>query len=280
LEAIMKPVAFDYVRADSAEVALDVLAEYGEDARLLAGGLSLMPMLNMRLARPALVADISRLSEMAAITETKGRIEIAAGVTQARLLADPDTARRLPLFALALPWVGHVQTRARGTVCGSVAHADPSAEIPLCLAVLDGRVHLRSRRRQRDLAVTEFCTGMMSTDRRPDEMIIGVSVAAASPGEGFGFREFGRRHGDFAIVACAARVAAAGITFGVGGVADVPAVREWDRLDGSALEDALNDFAWALGARSDLHADARLRRDLIRTLGRETIEEAAQRCVS
>lgn len=273
----MKPVAFDYRRAETAEEALEALSAHGEEARLLAGGQSLMPMLNMRLARPAVVVDISRLGETATIRQDKGRVVVEAGVTQARLLADGAATAAVPLLARALPWVGHAQTRARGTVCGSVAHADPSAEVPLCLAVLDGEVHLRSRKRRRVLGWRDFQTGMMTTGRAPEEMVTAVTFSVARPGEGFGFREFGRRHGDFAIVACAARASAEGVTLGIGGVADTPQVRQWEAdLSGDALDDALNAFAWELGAGDDVHADARLRRDLVRALGRQAVEEAQQ----
>ena len=150
----MKPPRFDYVRAASVEEAVETLAEHGEDARVLAGGQSLVAMLNMRLLAPAVVVDISRVPALATITRTRNAIEIGAAVTQAAALWFDGLAAQLPLLARALPFVGHRQTRARGTVCGSIAHADPSSELPLCLAALDGEVVLRSvrgdpRRRRR-----------------------------------------------------------------------------------------------------------------------------------
>lgn len=276
----MKPAPFDYIRAETRDEALAALAEHGEAARILAGGGSLMPMLNMRLATPAVLIDTVRLGATAAIREAAGRVEIEAGVTQARLLAWEGLARALPLLALALPWVGHAQTRARGTICGSLAHADPSAEIPLCLAVLGAEIELATRRRSRRIDSAGFHLGMMMTDRREDEMLTAVRLPVAQPGEGFGFAEYGRRRGDFAVVACAARVVGGAITLGVGGVADTPVVYRWDGLEGSALEDALNACAWALGARSDVHADDRMRRDLVRGLGRRAIEEARERAAT
>ncbi len=149
----MKPAAFDYVRAEHLDEVLDGLARDGGDARIIAGGQSLMPMLNMRLARPKTLIDIMRLGELARIERKGGNIVVGAGVRQAALLAWPELNRTLRLIAQALPWTGHVQTRSRGTVCGSIAHADPSAELPLVLSALGGEVHLRnSRKRRRVLA--------------------------------------------------------------------------------------------------------------------------------
>ena len=145
----MKPAAFDYVRAEHLDEALDVLSQEGSDARIIAGGQSLMAMLNMRLAKPKTLIDIMRLPDLARIEHSGGTITVGAGVRQAALLAWPELRHSLQLVALALPWTGHVQTRSRGTVCGSIAHADPSAELPLVLRALGGAVHLRSVRRRR-----------------------------------------------------------------------------------------------------------------------------------
>lgn len=274
----MKPAAFDYIRAESVEEALDALSQHGDDARILAGGQSLMPMLNMRLARPSVIIDTSRLGGNASVSAQADSIVIAAGATQQSVLNDPNLRAWSPLLAAALPWVGHAQTRARGTICGSVVHADPSAEIPLCAAVLGAEIELSNRRGKRRVSSRDFHVGMMMTDRRSDEMVTAVKLPKAKPGEGFAFAEYGRRHGDFAIVACAAKASDRGVTLGVGGVADIPTIATWDNPEGRALEDALNAFAWQLGARDDIHADARMRRDLIHTLGRRTIEEARRRC--
>lgn len=270
----MKPAAFEYLRAESVSEALEALAAEGGDARILAGGQSLMPMLNMRLAKPKLLVDIMRLKELDRIEEQSGTIRVGAGVRQAELLAWPDLAKRLPLVALALPWTGHVQTRSRGTICGSLAHADPSAEMPLVLMALDGEVHLRSARKRRRVAAKDFFAGMMATGRNDDELIEAVSLPG-SAGR-CAFREVARRHGDFAIVACAAVATKTGVRLAVGGVADVPTVRDWPKLDGSALDDALNAFAYELDARDDVHATARYRRDLVRSLGRDLVREVLQ----
>ena len=270
----MKPAPFDYLRADDEDEALEALAEAGDDARLLAGGQTLMPMLNMRLVEPAVLIDISRLPGHAEISDDGAVIEVGAAATQADLEAWPPLARRAPLLAQALPLLGHVQTRSRGTVCGSIAFADPSAELPLCLAVLGGEAVLRARTGTRTLPAAEFQTGMLSTACRWDEMVAAVRFPTAEPGAGYAFTEFARRHGDFAIVAIAAIARANGVRVGVGGVAEQPIVREWPRLDGSALDDALNALAWSLDAADDAQASARYRRELVRGLGKRTVREA------
>ncbi len=272
----MKPAPFDYLQAETLDEALAVLAAEGGDARVIAGGQSLMAMLNMRLARPKVLVDIMRIGSLDRIGEERGRVVVGAGVRQAELLAWSELATKLPLVALALPWTGHAQTRSRGTICGSVAHADPSAETPLCLIALDGNVHLRSARRQRVVAAADYITGMMSTARQDDEMIEAVSFPVCT-GTGYSFREVARRHGDFAIAACAAIASANGVRLAVAGVADKPELRDWPALDGSALDDALNAFAYELDARDDIHATARYRRDLVRQIGRGVIMEA-RRC--
>jgi 2-furoyl-CoA dehydrogenase FAD binding subunit len=268
----MKPAAFDYVRAESLDEALDVLRNEGGDARIIAGGQSLMPMLNMRLARPRILVDIMRLKELRRIEPREGKIAVGAAVRQAELLEWPSLDRELRLLSLALPWTGHVQTRSRGTICGSIAHADPSAEMPVALVALDGEIVLRNARKRRRVAARDFFLGVMATDRNDDELIEAVEFPMTNRRR-CGFREVARRHGDFAIVACAAVTTGRGVRLAVGGVADMPVAREFDGLEGSALDDALNAFAWELDARDDLHATARYRRDLVRIIGRELIAE-------
>jgi 2-furoyl-CoA dehydrogenase FAD binding subunit len=274
----MKPAPFDYLRATSQDEALDALRREGGDARILAGGQSLVPMLNMRLARPAVLVDIMGVEEWQRVeTLRDGLLRIGAAVRQGAVERRPGLARRQPLLAAALAYLGHAQTRSRGTICGSAAHADPSAEVPLVLVALGGAVHLRSHKRRRTVPAAEFFTGMMATSRADDEMIEAVSLPAPQPGTGHAFREVARRHGDFAIVGCAAVATATTARLAIAGVADRPMARDMTADTGSALDDALDEFAWDLDARDDLHATARYRRELVRRLGRAAIEEA-MRC--
>jgi 2-furoyl-CoA dehydrogenase FAD binding subunit len=270
----MKPAPFDYVAATEMGEALEALHQGGTEARVIAGGQSLMPMLNMRLARPATLVDITRIPELSRIEAKGDNVTIGAAVRQSTLERWPDLADRVPLVRAALPWVGHTQLRNRGTVCGSVAHADPSAELPLCLIALGGTVTLRRRRKTRAVAARDFFQGMMSTDLAPGEMITSVTFPAHKTGTGYAFREVARRHGDFAIVACAAIARPDGTaTLSVGGVADTPRTLDLP-ADAQGLDERLNEFAWHLQARDDLHATARYRRDLVRQLGRATLKEA------
>ena len=270
----MKPRAFDYLAAATAGEALDALAHAAEDARVIAGGLSLVPMMNFRLVEPRLLVDVARIDALRYIRADDGWIEIGAAATQAELAAWPGLAASGPLLAAALPFLGHFQTRSRGTVCGSLAHADPSSELPLCLAVLGGEVVLQSAGGRRVLAADDFQRGMLATARRADELVAAARFPVRRPGEGCAFREVARRRGDFAIVSVAALVSDRRIRLGVGGVADRPAVRDWDDLAGDDLDDALNAFAWELEGYDDIHATARYRRELVRRLGRKAIEEA------
>jgi 2-furoyl-CoA dehydrogenase FAD binding subunit len=269
----VKPRPFDYARPDTVEEALALLAEYGDDARVLAGGQSLIPMLNLRLIEPEVVIDIAGMPELDAIADRGAFIEIGAGVTQNRLMAWPQLAQKLPLVAAALPFVGHFQTRNRGTVCGSIAHADPSAELPLVLAVLGGAVVLRSRQRgERVVAAGAFQQDMLTTARAPDELIGAVRFPVAE-GKGVAFDEVARRHGDFAIVSIAAIADARGaVTLGVGGMAGRTQVRALN-ADASA---AIAAWADELEGYEDLHASAALRRDLLKNLGPRVAAEAVR----
>ena len=264
----MKPAPFTYIRPDTLDEAVTALAQHGADARVLAGGQSLMAMLNLRLVEPKALIDISRLGELRSIRLDGDMIEVGAAVTQAEFLAWPQLKEKAPFIARALPWVGHFQTRNRGTVCGSIAHADPSSELPLSLALLEGEVVLRSKSGTRRLKASEFQTGMLQTARRDDEMVIAVRFPAGVGLKGAAFREVARRHGDFAIVSVGAVSAEKGaVRVGVGGVAEKPAcISIGASMSTADITDRVERLAWELGGHDDIHASARYRRDLVRRM--------------
>jgi 2-furoyl-CoA dehydrogenase FAD binding subunit len=267
----MKPRPFDYIRPDTVDETLALLAEFGDDARVLAGGQSLVPMLNLRIVEAQALIDISRIAALDAIGEVGSKIEIGAAVTQNKLLAWPQLAEKLPLLAAALPHVGHFQTRNKGTVCGSIAHADPSSELPLALALLGGEIVLKSRRGERVLVAKDFQKDMLTTARAADELIAAVRFPVTR-GSGVGFREVARRHGDFAIIAVAALAENNGaVRLGVGGMAGKPMVRQIP-VDDAA--DAIAAWADELEGYEDLHASAAMRRDLLRNLAPLAVTEA------
>jgi 2-furoyl-CoA dehydrogenase FAD binding subunit len=271
----MKPRPFDYVRPDTVEEVLALLAEYGDDARVLAGGQSLIPMLNLRLIEVAVLIDISRIGELASIRVADGALEVGAAVTQNKLLAWPNLASDFPLLATGLPFIGHFQTRNKGTVCGSIAHADPSSELPLLLAMYDGEVMLRSQRGARVLQATDFHKDMLSTAREPDELIVAVRFPQRRNARA-AFREIARRHGDFAIIAVAASAGEDGaVTLGVGGMAGRPMTRMIAVRDASAA-DAIKEWAEQLEGYDDLHASAAMRRDMFRKLATSVVTEVRQ----
>lgn len=264
----MKPAAFDYQRTETADEAVAALAELGDDARILAGGQSLMAVLNMRLAQPRRLLDISRSASLAAVRIDPQWMHIGAAAKQAAIEWRPRLAHEVPLLALAFPHISHFQIRNRGTVAGSIAHADPAAELPLCLLALEGEVLLRGKQRSRGVKAVDFFTGMLQTARGAEEMVEAVRFPVGRPGVGYGFQEFSMRHGDFALCAVAVVADAQRLRIAVGGVADRPVARDFPIVTGSALDDALNEFAWMLDARDEPQASAALRRQLVRQLGR------------
>lgn len=270
----MKPAPFDYLPCASIEEATACLAYNGEDARVLAGGQSLIAMLNMRLLEPRIIVDISRIAALSALENTDTAITLGAAVTQATLQRFPQLEQNVPLLAQALPHVGHFQTRNKGTVCGSLAHADPSSELPLVASVLDAQITLASATGTRHMHARNFFVGLLQTTRNADELITSVSFPHARPGEGYAFNEASMRHGDFAVIAVAVKATTNGITIGIGGGPEKPEIRDLPALQGSALDDALNTLAWELSLQDDALAPSSYRRRLVRGLGRKTIEEA------
>jgi 2-furoyl-CoA dehydrogenase FAD binding subunit len=280
----VKPVAFDYHRPQSVPEALALIADMREEAALLAGGMTLGPMLNMRLVRPRAVIDVSRMQALQSIAVSGDVVATGAGVVQRDAMRSDIIARELPLLSLALPWVGHFQTRNRGTLGGSVAHADPSAEIPLCLSICGGTVVLQSRRRERRIGAADFFLGALATARQPDEIITALEWPRTPPGTGCAFAEIAQRRGDFAIAAAACQVRLqqdgrlAALALGVGGVENRPRAIAVDQFCGRAPEQVGSDLAEHVcanvAAMDDHAASAEYRLALTKVLVAQVFDEA------
>ncbi len=288
----MKAASFEYARAASLAEACALLATHGDSAKLIAGGQSLVPMMAMRLLRPAWLVDINEIDALKFVKVRKdAAARIGACTRQCVVEGDDALAARVPLLRQALAWVGHVQTRNRGTVGGSLAHADPSAELPLAALVLGAKMVLRSSRGARALDAEKFFAGPMMTAMRPDECLEEIHWPAWSwKHTGSAFTETAIRHGDFAMVAAAAQVAldSAGrctrAAFGLGGVGGTPLAfpRIAERLAGSKLDDqaieqVAGDAAKETDPGSDLHASKEYRRHLARVLVARALREAREK---
>ncbi len=195
----MKPAAFEYHVPETATQAAGLLAELGDEAKVLAGGQSLIPMLALRLAVFEHLVDIGRIAELRGVERRNASLRIGAGTTHATVGSSPEVAEAVPLLARATPLIGHLQIRNRGTLGGSLAHADPAAEYPAIALALDATMEVVSPRGGRTIAASEFFDGLWSTTMAPDELLVAVSFPVWSGRRGFAVQEFARRHGDFAI---------------------------------------------------------------------------------
>jgi CO/xanthine dehydrogenase FAD-binding subunit len=281
----MKPAPFDYIRPDTLAEACALLAG-DEDARLIAGGQTLVPMLAMRLARPARLIDILRLPELAGIREERGAVVVGATTRQAHAERDPVIRASVPMLARVLPWVGHPPTRNRGTVGGSIANADPSAEIPLVAVTLGADIMLATPDGPTSMPADDFFIGPMLTTIGLGECVSAIRFPVWPQQRiGVGFFEISARRSDFAFVAAAAQVALdeAGrcldAALGVGGVGDRPLLLDVSSLVGTELDavsitEAVNAASDNLEAMSDLHASAAYRRRVARVLCIRALEQA------
>ncbi len=262
----MKPAAFRYERPWTVEEAVALLSDHGDRAKVLAGGQSLVPAMNMRLVRPDVLVDINRVGDLDNVDEDKGMLRVGATVRQ----ADRRLGRH-PLLAKAIPYVGHVVTRNRGTVCGSVAHADPAAELPVCLVLLDGTVVARSAGGERRIPADEFFVTHFTTVLRPDELVVETVWPLPEPGTGFGFQELAQRRGDYALCQAAAAVRGDRVVgVALGSVVDRPTRVEVDpeRPGESA---AAQVEPWG-----NVHASAAYLKHLVRVLVDRAVAEAFQ----
>jgi len=289
----MKAAPFEYLVADSIDGVILALADSGDDAMIIAGGQTLVPMMAMRLARPAFLIDVNGIQELQGIDDAAGGVRIRACTRQSDALASTIIGERQPLLAKALPYVGHAQTRNRGTVGGSIALGDPAAEIPLVATALEARLTLRKKGNTREVAIRGFYEGPMMTSRAPDECLTEILIPQwQEEGRlGTGFQEVSQRHGDFAIVAAAAQVLIGddGVcrraSVALGGVSAYPlrVSAAEDILTGSTIDDAADDAVVMAAAhavdgvvdpQNDLHASAAYRRRVARVLVERVIREA------
>lgn len=284
----MKPAPFLYVAPRTLDEAISSLASL-EDAKPLAGGQSLMPMMNMRFVSPAHVVDLNRVRELSGIRLLDGRLEIGAMERQARLLEDPQVAALCPLLREGLSHVGHLQTRSRGTIGGSLCHLDPAAELPVVASALEARLVVQGPQGRREVAFADWPLAYMTPDVGPAEVLVRISLPTLRPRQGQAFVEYARRHGDFA-VACVAAVLtfdAAGLiasaAVAVGGVCAtvtrlaraetlLQGQRPSEALFASAAREALS-----LDSADDAYYSAAFRRELTQALVARALDRAHQR---
>lgn len=285
----MKPPPFAYVDPATVPEALEALAQYGEEGKALAGGQSLVPLLNMRLAQPQVLIDLNRLTALASLRAHAQGLTIGA-LTRQRVVEESPLLARLPLLAEAVRWVGHPQIRNRGTVGGSIAHADPAAELPLVFRALDGVAQVCSVRGERTIPAAEFFVYAMTPALEPDELLLEIRLPWPAARTGQAFLEVARRHGDFALVAAAVsltldeRNTVTAARIALGGAAPTPIrAGEAERV---LLGQLAGPAAWREAGRwaaseteptSDVHADAAYRREVAGVLTERALARAAAR---
>jgi carbon-monoxide dehydrogenase medium subunit len=264
----VKPAPFAYVRAASLDQTFDLLARYGDEARVLAGGQSLIPTLNLRLSAPALLVDINGLAELAGIAATDGVLRIGALARQRALEDSNEVARHAPLVKMAMPYIAHPAIRNRGTIGGSIALADPAAELPACAVALGARIELRGPHGTRAVEAARFFRGLYETDLGPGELVTAVMFPRRAPGCRSAIAEFARRQGDYAMAGLAAHARVDGTTladvrlvfFGIGAkpvqASAAGAVLEGRGLDQATVRAAQDALAEDLEPTADLHASA------------------------
>ncbi len=283
----MKPIAFEYFSPGSVAEAIELLERYQDEAKLIAGGQSLVPMMNFRLARPAVLIDINGIKELDYIREEGDELVIGALTRENDLEKSPLVKDRCPILAKAISFIGHTPIRNRGTIGGSLVHADPSAEIPTAICALDAKMKIVGPSGERTLGHEEFFLTYLTTSLEPSEILMEIRVPVLPEKTGWSFMEISRRSGDFFIVAVSTILFMedTGICrearISLGGVAPTPVRAEEaeDLLAGQELTETLMEEAGRLAieatdAESDYHASAEYRRDLTRVFVRKTLKEA------
>jgi aerobic carbon-monoxide dehydrogenase medium subunit len=286
----MKPAAFVYHAPQSLDEALALLALHREEARPLAGGQSLVPMMNMRIARPEHLIDINGIAELSSIRETGGGIEIGALVRHRAVERSELLLRTCPVLPAVAATIGHHAIRERGTVGGSLALGDPAAQWPLLAVLLEARLELAGESGRRSIAARDFFQGVFATALAPDELVTAVIFPPLARGEGWGHRTFARRHGDFAIVAAAAtltlapessvarlRLALSGLSDTPVALGDLAAAQRGRTADATWMREVAAAVASSLQPAADLQASAEFRRDLAAVLMEDALADAMRR---
>ncbi len=288
----MKPAAFDYLAPRTLDEALEVLSERGDDAKVLAGGQSLVPLLNMRLARPGVLVDLNRLPDLAYVRADDGGLAIGALTRQRALERSELTASRSPLLVAATGFIGHPAIRNRGTVGGSLAHGDPVSELPCAMTALEATVVVRGQAGQRAIPASDFFLSVFTTALQPGEVVVEIRVPGQPARTGWGFEELARRHGDFAIVGVAAlltldasgNVARTRLAYAGAGERPIRTRRAEAALVGQqptadAIAAAAQTAAEELDPPSDLHGTAAFRRTVAVALTRRALAAARERAM-
>lgn len=283
----MKPGPFIYARAESAEHAVELLEELGEDARILAGGQSLVPMMALRLSRPEALVDITRCPDLHRVDIVDGQMSIGAAVTARTVERDADVVMRHPLLVRALEEVGHPEIRARGTICGSLAHADPAAEMPALLLATDGMVTVEGPAGRRQVGAEDFLMGPFTTTLEEGELVVEAHFPVPPDARGWAIEELTRRHGDFAAVgviclldadADGTCIAASLTLFGVAGqpirAAQSEAALIGTRLATADVESSAGAVLDGISINGDLHGSVAYRRSVASVLARRAVERA------
>jgi carbon-monoxide dehydrogenase medium subunit len=290
----MKPPVFDYLAPTSVDETLEALTRHGWDAKILAGGQSLVPLLNFRLAEPAVLVDLNGVDELDyVLAGESGSLRVGAMTRQRTLERDPLVAARAPLLAEAVPWIAHPQIRNRGTVGGSLAHADPAAELPVIAVALDATLKIRSVSGTRTVAAAEFFVGLMTTDLAPEEMLVEIEIPAPAPRSGWAFVEIARRRGDYAQAGVATvvtldgsgDVASARLVYLTAGETPMSALRAAELLVRNGLTEESIAEAAAVAAHDeieptdDIHATAEFKVHLAEVVTRRALAVAHRRAL-
>jgi CO/xanthine dehydrogenase FAD-binding subunit len=285
----VKPASFEYVVADSVNSAAAALSAAGGDAKIIAGGQSLVPMLNFRLLRPSILVDINRIPNLSFIDENESVIRVGALTRHHQIETSAVIARHLPVLGFAMTYVAHLAIRNRGTIGGSLSHGDPAAELPMLALLLDAELHITSRSGRRTILAHDFFLDALTVDLADGDIVTEIVLPKLPPKTGWGFEEVARRAGDFALAAAAATLTVSGGTImqarialtGVGATAmratDAEALLNGRPLDPEALNGVMDAVRESVEPSTDLHASADYRRHLVGVLARRAVDAAWRR---